>query len=262
MESKLRRWEAATDKALMIAAFLFFVAFAVPIIWWPGTPAAVVAACEVVVWVTWGAFVFDYVARLALSDDRRRFLRRRWFDLLVIALPVLRPLRLLRLVTFLSLVDRRASSNLRGRVTSYVVGGSALLAVVGALAVVDAERGAPGANIVTLGDAFWWVATTMTTVGYGDRYPITPIGRAVAVGLMVCGIAILGTVTATLASWIVERVDAANAESDAVLAEVRSLRAEVESLRHDLEQRRFEGVGVPASGVSDNQQQQHQQGER
>ena len=60
VESKLRRWEAATDKALMIAAFLFFVAFAVPIIWWPGTPAAVVAACEGVVWVTWGAFVFDY----------------------------------------------------------------------------------------------------------------------------------------------------------------------------------------------------------
>ncbi|WP_052462619.1 potassium channel family protein [Nigerium massiliense] len=81
-----------------------------------------------------------------------------------------------------------------------------LLAFVGALAVLDAEREFPGGNITTFGDALWWAFTTMTTVGYGDLYPITTMGRFVAVGLMLGGIAILSTVTAAISSWMVERV--------------------------------------------------------
>ncbi|AQX15806.1 MULTISPECIES: potassium channel family protein [Tessaracoccus] len=231
MSLKADRWEQAVDLPLMVAALVFFAAFAVPVVWWPDTPAAAVLICEALVWITWLIFAADYAVRLALSPDRGSFARRHWFDLMVIALPVLRPLRLLRLVTFLSLVNRRASANLRGRVALYVAGGSLLLAVVGALAVVDAERGAADANIVTLGDAFWWAAATMTTVGYGDRYPVTGIGRGVAAGLMVCGIAILGTVTATLASWIVERVSEAKQDDEAVLRELRALRNEVAELR-------------------------------
>lgn len=215
----------------MLVAFVFLVAFAVPIFWWPDTPAGVARGCEIVVWSTWVIFAVDYLVRLVLSTDRTAFARRHWFDLLVIALPVLRPLRLLRLVTFLSVINRRASSDLRGRVAVYVAGGSILLAFVGALAVVDAERGTDAANITTMGDAFWWAATTMTTVGYGDRYPVTSLGRGVAVGLMVCGIAILGTVTATLASWIVERVSEAKDESDLVAQEVKALREEIAELR-------------------------------
>jgi len=227
----------------MVVALAFFVAFALPIVWWPDTPAVLLDACEWVVWATWALFAADYLVRLRLADDRLRYLRRSWFDLLVIVLPVLRPLRLLRLVTFLSLINRKASSSLRGRVSTYVIVGTLFVAVVGALAVVDAERGTEGANILTIGDAFWWAATTMTTVGYGDRYPVTPVGRAVAIGLMVCGIAILGTVTATLASWIVERVDEVNDESDAILVEVRALRAEVAELRR--------AASRPATGSSD-----------
>ena len=118
----------------------------------------------------------------------------------------------------------------------YVAGGSLLLAVVGALAVVDVERGADGANITTIGDAVWWAATTMTTVGYGDRYPVTALGRCVAVGLMVCGIAVLGTVTATLASWIVERVSEAREEAGSVAQDMKALRQEVAELRDLLRQ--------------------------
>jgi voltage-gated potassium channel len=58
----------------------------------------------------------------------------------------------------------------------------------------------PDANITDFGDAIWWAVTTMTTVGYGDRYPVTSAGRMVAFALMIGGIALLGTATATLAS--------------------------------------------------------------
>ena len=93
---------------------------------------------------------------------------------------------------------------LRGRVVVYTVGATVLTVFIAALAVLDAEQGT-GA-IRTFGDALWWAFVTITTVGYGDLYPVTPLGRIVAAGLMVGGIALIGVVTATLASWIVERV--------------------------------------------------------
>ena len=91
-------------------------------------------------------------------------------------------------------------------VAIYVAGGASLLAFVAAIAVLDVERSSPDANISDFGDAIWWAVTTMTTVGYGDPSPVTSIGRAVGFGLMLGGIALLGTVTATLASWLVESV--------------------------------------------------------
>ena len=72
--------------------------------------------------------------------------------------------------------------------------------------MLDNERGKPGANIETFGDAVWWAMTTVTTVGYGDRYPVTGMGRVIAGAVMVAGIALLGTVTATLASWLIDQV--------------------------------------------------------
>ena len=75
-----------------------------------------------------------------------------------------------------------------------------------ALATLQAERGAPGANIDTFGDAIWWAIVTIATVGYGDLYPVTPAGRFYAVLLMAGGIAIVGTASATIISYLNERV--------------------------------------------------------
>lgn len=237
MSLTVEKWEQNAELPMVAAALVFLAAFATPIIWWPSTPEIVAQVCEALVWITWGIFAVDYLARLKLSHNRYAYVRSHWLDLIIIALPVLRPLRLLRLVTFLSLVNRRASTDLRGRVGAYVAGGATLLALVGALAVVDAERGAEDANITTIGDALWWAVTTMTTVGYGDKYPVTTLGRGVAIGLMICGIAVLGTVTATLASWIVERVSEARDGADSAAEELQALRQEVAELRAVLERR-------------------------
>lgn len=101
--------------------------------------------------------------------------------------------------------------------------------------MLDAERGTPGASIDSYGEALWWSAVTVTTVGYGDYSPVTAVGRAIAVGLMVAGIALLGVITATLASWIVERVgEQDDANQAATRAQVAELSRELAALRREL----------------------------
>jgi voltage-gated potassium channel len=233
-----QRWEQATDWPLMVAAVVFLAAYAVPVLA-PDLPTWLLDLCRWLIWITWGIFVVDIAVRLALADERLRYLVRHWYDVLVIALPLLRPLRLLRLIPLLSVLNRRAKIRLRGRVAIYVAGGAFLLAFCAATAVLDAERSSPDANITDFGDAIWWAGSTMATVGYGDRYPVTGNGRLVGFALMVCGIALLGTVTATLASWLVESVQAEKEPAEDLQATVRRLEARVDQLateeRHDLD---------------------------
>ena len=157
-------------------------------------------------WTVWLAFTVDFLIRLWLSERRRSYALHHWYDVVLIAAPVLRPLRLLRLLAFARIINRSAVGGLTGRVAVYVAGAALFAISLGSLAVLDAERDAPGANITTPGDALWWASTTVTTVGYGDQFPVTTQGRFVAVALMVVGIAIVGSLTAVIASWMIQNV--------------------------------------------------------
>jgi voltage-gated potassium channel len=218
-------------------AVVFAVAYAVPIV--DGSAGrSVTAGCTVVEWVVWGAFAADYVARLVLAGERKEFVRRHWPDLCAVVLPMLQPLRLLRMIATLLLVGRRARMAEQIRLTTYVAGAVVGLLMFGSLAVLSVERDAPDGNIRTLGDALWWSFTTMTTVGYGDHAPTTGPGRMIAVGLMLAGIALLGVVTANIAAWFLARFEKDDVEErrqteaiEALTEEVRALRAEVAELR-------------------------------
>jgi voltage-gated potassium channel len=196
-------YERRTGWLLDGAAVAFLVAYAVPILHTDLSPAWV-RACEVASWAVWALFAADYFIRLSMAGDRRRFVRGNLVALAVIVLPLLRPMRLVRLLPVLARMQH-AGISLRGRAMTYVVAGAILLAFVASLAVLDAERGSTEANITSFGDALWWATTTVTTVGYGDHFPTTGEGRIVGVGLMLGGIALVGTVTAALASWFVEQ---------------------------------------------------------
>ena len=215
--TSVERWEKRAEIPLLLLAVAFLIAYAWPVLD-PRLDPDLRTILELASWTVWAAFVIDFAARLFMSDDRRRYAFSHWYDLALIALPMLRPPRLLRLLAFARILNRSAAGSLVGRVSAYVAGTAIMALGLGALAVLDAEQDAPNANIATFGDALWWSATTVTTVGYGDHFPVTTTGRLVAVALMLVGIACIGAITAGVAAWLVAQVDAA-ARSDAVADE-------------------------------------------
>jgi voltage-gated potassium channel len=233
-----RRYEEISQWPLVLFALLFVAAYAWGVLR-PDLPPWLLTTLRVVTVVAWPVFLADYLLRLTLAEQRWRFVRQNWVDGVAVLLPLLRPLRIISLVRVARVLDRRLTTTLHGRVAAYVTATASLVVFMASLAAYDAERGAPGASITSYGDAVWWALTTITTVGYGDEYPVTPEGRLVAVLLMVGGIALLGVVTAAVASWFVGRVaEAAQAQDDADDAalrdEVRELAAEVRALRAEL----------------------------
>ncbi len=239
-EARRERWEQAARWPLVSAALLFLGAYAWPILD-PGLSQGWFGLCRLVIGAVWLVFVLDYVVRFALSDNRWLFVRGSVFDLITILLPMLRPLRLLWLVGCFEVLDRRAGSALRGRVAFYVIATVSLVVLVSSLSVLSLERGQPGANIENFGDSVWWAMTTVATVGYGDVYPVTATGRLVAVGLMTFGVALLGVVTASMASRFRDHVRSfaartpdMGADTATVLTELSALREQVTQLRAEL----------------------------
>ena len=198
------RWQQAVDWPLTVAALLFLVAYSVTVI--ADVDVATADLLRVLILVSWALFPVSYVVEIILAVHPWQWVIHHPVNLLFVLLPLLRPLRLLRVVAHSAVFQHSAGTAFRARVLVYLAGAATLVTYIAALAVLDAERADPNANITSFGDSFWWAAVTITTVGYGDFTPVTLRGRAIATGLMLGGVAVLGVLTATLSSWIVQRV--------------------------------------------------------
>ncbi|MFD5538678.1 potassium channel family protein [Streptomyces sp. NPDC127079] len=203
-DSRLADWERRTDLPLVIASLVFLGSYAVHVLL-PGLPGAAHAFFLSLMYAAWAVFAVDYAVRWRLSGEGPGFVRRHWLDTVVVALPLLRPVQVVR--TYESIQRRRGEPRLalHARVAAYSALSISLLGFSGALAVYQAERAAPNATIRTFGDSLWWTCSTLSTVGYGDYVPVTTLGRFIAVGLMACGLALLGTVTGSFSSWMLQR---------------------------------------------------------
>jgi voltage-gated potassium channel len=206
----LVRYERATELPLLVLALAIIPLLVFPLfLELSDTADMMFLAAD---WLIWAVFAVDLGLRTYLSERRLRYLVQHWYDVLIIVLPFLRPLRVLRSARALRLVRLgpiliRSTVNLRhlieGRGLHYVVL-LGLAAVVGAAgAIYLAERG-QGGSIDDPGTALWWAATTVTTVGYGDTFPVTAEGRGIAVFLMLAGITLFSWLTATIAAFLVE----------------------------------------------------------
>jgi voltage-gated potassium channel len=163
-------------------------------------------------WTIWAIFAIDISARTYLAEHRLAYLRRNWFDVLIVVLPFLRPLRVLRSLRairllragpFLIRVFASSRDMLRHRGLQWVL--LLGLAIIFACATIvwGLERDS-GGTIDDYGTALWWAFSTVTTVGYGDATPVTTEGRAVAIFLMLVGISFFGWITANIAAFLVE----------------------------------------------------------
>jgi voltage-gated potassium channel len=236
---KQLQWQRRTEVPLIVAAVVYLVAYSVQVTMEP--EPAVARALEGIIWGVWALFLVDYLVSLLSAPARGRWFVRHLHELVILLLPMLRPLRLLRLIPLLRILNRSGGNALRGHIVLYVIGAMTVLGYAGALAVLDVEQDAPGATILTLPDALWWALTTVTSVGYGDYYPVTGAGRLVAAGLMIGGIGVLSAVTAAFASWLVENVatvraaEAKTAESDAqVQDQLKSVSLQIDTLTRQL----------------------------
>ncbi len=204
--SRVEQWERRTEVPLLLLATAFLVAYVWPVLDPEMDPTAR-TYLDAVSWTVWGAFAIDFAIRIRLADRRRSYILRHWYDVLLVVIPLLRPIRLLRLLAFVRVLNRTATGSLAGKATTYVIGTAVMAVALGAVAVLDVEREAQDANITTFGDALWWASTTVTTVGYGDRFPVTLEGRVLAVALMLVGISHVGVVTASVAAWLIANVE-------------------------------------------------------
>ncbi|MEU9285103.1 potassium channel family protein [Streptomyces sp. NPDC048275] len=202
-DSPQARWERRTEIPLGLASLLFLSLYATLVLA-HGLAEEWKNACRAALLATWALFAVDYAVRWRLSGQRLRFVRTHWLDTLVLALPLLRPLRIVKVYDAVQHRHGQPRFSLHARVITYATLSVTLLGFAGALAVYQAEHAAPNATILTFGDSVWWACSTLATVGYGDVTPVTPWGRVIAVGLMACGLALLGAVTGSFSSWLLQ----------------------------------------------------------
>ncbi len=158
-------------------------------------------------------FLLDFSMRLYRAPDKLKFMQWGWIDLVssIPTLDMMRAGRMLRLIRLLRILrafrsTRHLVQHIFRRRTQGALTAAAIIAVLmiifSSIAILQVEQDA-GSNIKTAEDAIWWAYVTITTVGYGDKYPVTTEGRIIAALLMTVGVGLFGTFTAYLASWFV-----------------------------------------------------------
>jgi voltage-gated potassium channel len=209
----------AVDVPMLVVTLLWLPVLIVPLVVpLHGSMAETFATID---YTVWALFALEYMIKFSLAPRRVYFVKTHLLDLLIVAVPFFRPLRMGRLVRLLRLSRvavvvgealRRGKSIFTHNGFHFVVLAAATIVFACAGLVTFAERSARGSNIHDFGQGLWWAIETVTTVGYGDRYPTTPFGQGVAVLLMLVGIGLIGTLTATVASYFVQ--EKANATED------------------------------------------------
>ncbi len=229
------RVERATELPMLVLAAAMLPLILVPLL--VDLPATVDLALFVCDWVIWAVFAVELGVKTYLSPDRRRYLISHWYDVVIVVVPFLRPLRLLRLIGIVSRLGLTSKNILGRRGLGYVLifGVLAMLGIAGLVLIVELQDGS--ALITSYPTALWWAAATVTTVGYGEIVPITWAGRGLGVLLMIVGIGLFGVFTASVAAFFVGEDDerAASEDRAVLLSEVRALRDEVAALRQSLD---------------------------
>ncbi len=191
------------NQTLSVLALAFLVAFSYPA-FNTDISDSTKTSLDLIQWISWGAFASDLLYGLSTTKNKKSFLLKHPLDIAAVLLPFLRPLRLLRVISFGGLALQKVAMGRQFAITLKVFIASIFIAYVAAVQITISERAVEGSNIKNFGDGIWWAITTVTTVGYGDKFPTTMEGKFLAVGLMIVGISLMGVITASVAAWFVK----------------------------------------------------------
>jgi voltage-gated potassium channel len=214
-EEALHRIERATAWPMLFLAVAIIPIIVVPLVvkLSPRSTSLLLAAD----WLIWAAFAIEYIIRAFIAPRKWHFFSHNVIDFVVVAIPFAQPLRLLRSVRVLRVLRATRVAAFAGKGAkegralfsrenfSYAILVGSLAILGGAALVLVVEKDASTSNIRSFPDAIWWAISTVATVGYGDKYPVTAEGRAIAIVLMLLGIGLFGLIAATLSSFFVEQ---------------------------------------------------------
>jgi voltage-gated potassium channel len=211
-ERALERFERSVAFPMLVLSLVVVPLLLIPLLATDLSPGVrtVLLALD---WTIWGAFVAEYGIRLYLAPYKAAFVRSNLFDLLIVALPFLRPIRLLRSARSARLLQEARATSFLGRASQsareiltrhklhFVLLAGIGVVLIGAAVTREFEHAAPGSTIKTFSDALWWAISTAAKVG-STTSPVTPAGRAVVV-LMLFGLGVFGLLAAPFASFFI-----------------------------------------------------------
>jgi voltage-gated potassium channel len=190
-------------------------------------------------------FIFDFFRSLLKAPRKLEYLKWGWMDLLgsLPAWPIFRFFRIWRVIRVVRILRRVSIGELWYAVKERPAGSSLMLMTLFAIIllgsssyfILAAELRTPDANITTATDAIWWALVSVTTVGYGDRYPVSQAGRGVAILLMVGGIGLFSVLTSYLSSAFVGADDSQDNELKEIRREVAEVKQSLDELRRIIE---------------------------
>ncbi len=249
-----RREELDLGYEIFIAAISILSVFNMVITYFPGVDPDAVNVVYIINAVLTVLFIYDFVLRLATAPSRSNYFFRNygWADLLA-CIPAFRIFRLFRIYKAYRLVHKYGVAYIktylsknRAAAALYILVLMVIIIIeVGGFMVLQQERADPAANITTAGDAIWWAYVTITTVGYGDQFPVTGGGRLVGIMVMTTGVAVFATFAGLISSKLLsspakeEEKPEEAAEGD----EVARARAELKQLISERERIETEIAG-------------------
>jgi voltage-gated potassium channel len=250
-----RREELDLGYEIFIAAISVLSVVNMVITYFPGVDPDAVNVVYIINAVLTILFIYDFSLRLATAPSRSNYFFRNygWADLLAV-IPAFRIFRLFRIYKAYRIIHKHGAkyvisflSNNRAASALYILVLMVIIIIeVGGFMVLQQERADPAANITTAGDAIWWAYVTITTVGYGDQFPVTAGGRMVGILVMTTGVAVFATFAGLISSKLLappakeEEMPEARAEGDAVAryrAELKQLISERERIEGEIASR-------------------------
>ena len=222
--------ERAFEVPMLLLAIILLILVAIPEV--TAVSDATASLLDAVGWMIWSVFALELGVKTYLAPNRWRYLLTHWQDVLMVVVPFLRPLRIIRIVIVASRFWRQLRLVLRRRTFS-LVGTTSLVAVIAAATLMYAAERRANGPIQAYPDALWWAMSTITTVGYGDVYPVTPAGRGIAIFLMLAGISLFGLLTARVAAFFVEEEEqeSQTPKLEEILRRLEGIEAELRELR-------------------------------